>query len=162
MDYRAMGIVGDAGFEELVSHFSSLGFTAVLMDPDFVAGPDHLISAAMHAERAFLQGTARSKTFETEAIIYAAWDRQIGRANDRMRPKDGSGRFALLLSGEGDPQLESIGMSRDDSILAVDDAKKERLGLNDPFLSAEDQALENVASVDLLKARSPLIYAFIC
>ena len=71
-----------------------------------------------------------------------------------MRPKEGSTEHALLIIGDGDPRLDDIGVEVDDSILSVDDAKKLRLALSDPFLSPEDQALENVASVDLLKSRS--------
>ncbi len=154
MQYRAMGIRGSASFEEIMGHLSAQGLRAVLMDPDYIAGPDHMLSAAMHAERAMAQGTSRSKTFETEVILYCAWERQIGRAIERMRPKDGATEHALLIAGDGDPDLGAIGIMVDDAVLAVDDAKKERLGLSDPFLPPEDQALENVASVDMLKSRS--------
>lgn len=153
MQYRAMGIRGSASFEEILDHLTARGLRAVLMDPAYIAGPDHMLSAAMHAERAIAQGTARSKTFETEAILYCAWERQIGKANERMRPKEGATEHALLIAGEGDPDLGAIGIEIDDTILSVDDAKRGRLGLSDPFLSPEDQALENVASVDLLKCR---------
>jgi KEOPS complex subunit Cgi121 len=162
MQYRAMGIRGSASFEEIMDHLSARGLRAVLMDPAYIAGPDHMLSAAMHAERAFAQGTARSKTFETEVILYCAWERQIGRANDRMRPKEGSEEHALLLIGDGDPRLEEIGIEEDGSILAVDDAKRQRLALLDPFLSPEDQALENVASVDMLKNRFLVDYNLNC
>jgi len=154
MQYRAMGIRGPASFEVIMQHLSAQGLRAVLMDPAYIAGPDHMLSAAVHAERAFEDGTARSKTFETEVILYCAWERQIGRANDRMRPKEGTDEYALLIVGEGDPRLGDIGIEEDGSILAVDDAKRQRLALSDPFLSPEDQALENVAAVDLLKSRS--------
>jgi KEOPS complex subunit Cgi121 len=154
MQYRAMGIRGPASFEAIMQHLSAQGLRAVLMDPAYIAGPDHMLSAAVHAERAFEDGTARSKTFETEVILYCAWERQIGRANDRMRPKEGTDEYALLIVGEGDPRLGDIGIEEDGSILAVDDAKRQRLALSDPFLSPEDQALENVAAVDLLKSRS--------
>jgi len=154
MQYRALGIRGSAPFGAILDHLTARGLRAVLMDPDYIAGPDHVISAAIHAERAFADGTARSKTFETEVILYCAWERQIGRANDRMRPKDGTTEYALLIAGDGDPRLEEIGVETDPSILAVDEEKINRLGLSDPFLSPEDQALENVAAVDLLKNRT--------
>lgn len=154
MQYRALGIRGSAPFETILDHLAARGLRAVLMDPDYIAGPDHMVSAALHAERAFADGTARSKTFETEVILYCAWERQIGRANDRMRPKEGSTEYALLIAGDADPRMEDIGVETDPTILAVDEAKIERLGLSDPFLSPEDQALENVAAVDLLKNRA--------
>ncbi len=151
MGYLAAGMRADRPFEEVISVLSSAGIRAVVMDPDYIAGADHMLAAAMHAERAFARGTARSKTFETEVMLYCAWERQIGKAMDRMRPKEWQRAFAVLVE-DGDPDFASLGFVRDDSVISVDAAKAARLGLTDPFLSPEDQAVENVASVDLLKA----------
>jgi len=154
MRFSVMGMVGDVPFEEAVVRIVSQGFEVVLMDPGYVAGAGHLVSAVEHAERAMANGTARSKTIQTEVILYAAWERQIGRANDRMRPKDAAHGYAAVIIGEGDFDPASIGMSRDDSILDPTPEKAVSMGLCDPFLSPEDQAIENVAMVDLLKQRS--------
>lgn len=146
-----MGVRGGAGFERVVEHFQSLGGDCVLMDPDCVVGADHMLSAAMHGERAFAEGTNRSESLLTEIILYTAWERQIGKALAKMRPKPGRDEYALLTVDVDDPRLEDIGMERDDSILDPTPEKISRLGLDDPFVPPCDQAVERVALVELQK-----------
>lgn len=151
MRFQAVGIRGEAGFDRIVEHFTSMGGEVVLMNPDMVAGRRHLVSAAQHAERAFASGRNRSKSILSEILMYCAWERQVGRALSRMRPAEGATEFAALLIDIDDPRLEEIGMVRDDSLLDADEGKAARLGLTDPFVPAEEQAVENVAMVDLMK-----------
>ncbi len=152
MRAEVIGIRGGAGFDAIVRHFTSIGGDVVLMDPDTVCGKDHVLSALFHAERSMKQGTNRSKTLLTEVILYCAWERQIGKAIAKMRPKDGRDEYVALLLDVDDTRLDEIGMERDDSLVQATDAKARALGLDDRFLSYEDQAVENVASVELLKA----------
>lgn len=151
MRFDVIGIRGDAPFEKIVSHFTSMGGDVVLLDPDMVAGKAHAMSAAIHAERAFNEGTNRSKTLPTEIIIYCAWERQIGKALDKMRPKPGRNEYVAILMNVNEPRLDEICMERDDSIVDATLWKSEKLGLRSCFLSPEDQAVENVAMVELQK-----------
>lgn len=144
---------GDATFEQMVGHFTSMGGDCVLLDPDMVLGRDHILSAAEHAERAFREGTNRSKTVLTEIILYSAWERQIGRAMAKMKPKEGRTDYVALLVDIDDPRLDDIGMVRDDSLMDATEEKAVRSGLiTGGSLGYEDQAVENVAMVELLKA----------
>ena len=152
MHLQVIGMHGNATFEQMVGHFTSMGGDCVLVDPDMVVGKDHLLSAAEHAERAFREGTNRSKTVLTEIILYSAWERQIGKAMAKMKPKEGRNDYVALLIDIDDPRLEEIGMIRDDSLFEATQEKAERLGLIGGSLSFEDQAVENVAMVELLKA----------
>lgn len=151
MHFQAIGIRGDTGFDDILAHLQSLGGDAILMNPDMVCGKDHLLSAAMHGERAFSEGTNRSNSLLTEIILYAAWERQIGKAIAKMKPIEGCKDYAVLLVDVEDPDLESIGMMRDDSILDATPKKAERLGLHDSLVPIEDQALEKVALLELQK-----------
>ncbi len=151
MRFDVIGIRGPAGFEEIVSHFTSMGGDVVLLDPDMVAGRDHAMSAAIHAERAFREGTNRSKTLPTEIILYCAWERQIGKAMAKMKPKEGRDEYVAVLMDVDDPRLDEIGMTRDDSIVGCTPWKAERLGLRSCFIPPEDEAVERVAMVELLK-----------
>ena len=153
MKADVIGIRGGAGFDAIVGHLTSMGGDVVLIDPDMVCGKDHVLSALFHAERSMEQGTNRSKTLLTEVILYCAWERQIGKAIAKMRPKEGRDEYVALLLDVDDPRLDEIGMERDDSLVQATDAKAKALGLDDRFLSYEDQAVENVASVELLKFR---------
>ena len=152
MHLQVIGMHGNATFEQMVGHFTSMGGDCVLVDPNMVVGRDHLLSAAEHAERAFREGTNRSKTVLTEIILYSAWERQIGKAMAKMKPKEGRNDYVALLIDIDDPRLEEIGMIRDDSLFEATQEKAERLGLIRGSLSFEDQAVENVAMVELLKA----------
>ncbi|MDO5853269.1 MAG: KEOPS complex subunit Cgi121 [Thermoplasmata archaeon] len=153
MRFQAVGMRGDAGFDSIVGHFQSLGGDCVLLNPGMVAGRDHLLSAASHAERSFSEGTNRSNSLLTEIILYAAWERQIGKALARMRPAEGCREYAAVLVDIDDPRLGDIGMERDDSLLECTPEKASALGLDGPFASPEDQALELVALLEIQKAR---------
>ena len=151
MEFKVIGMRGDASFDTIVEHFTSMGGDVVLMNPDKVVGKDHIISAARHAERSFSEGTNRSKTLLTEIILYAAWERQISKAIDKMKPKRDRNEYVALLIDIDDEKLDEIGMTRDDSLIETTDEKAQRLGLIKGSLSYEDQAVENVAMVELLK-----------
>ena len=151
MRFQAIGMRGDADFDNIIAHFQSLGGDAVLMDPDMVCGRDHILSAATHGERSFAEGTNRSNSLLTEIILYAAWERQIGKALAKMRPKAGRNEYVALLVDVDDPELDGIGMARDDSLMDATPWKTEKLGLGSCFLSPEDMAVENVALLELQK-----------
>ena len=152
MNVQVIGIKGSIGFDDIVKHFTGLGGDVVLLDPNMVCGRDHIISAVMHAERAIANGTNRSKTLLTETLLYAAGDRQIGRAIEKMRPKNGNDGMVAVLFDINDPKLEQIGLLRCDGLIDASPEKARNLGV-DVFdgMSCEDAALEHVAMVDLLK-----------
>ena len=152
-DVRVIGLRGDASFDDMVKHFTSLGGEVVIMDPMYVCGKDHVISAVRHAERSFEHGTNRSKTLLTEILLYAAGERQISKALEKMKPKAGCREFALaLLNVPDNLKLSDVGMERDDSILDANEAKADALGLDRTFdIPIEDLALEMVALLDLAK-----------
>ena len=152
MSVQVIGIKGGASFGDIVKHFTGLGGDVVLLDPNMVCGRDHVLSAVMHAERAMENGTNRSKTLLTETILYAAGDRQIGRAMEKMKPKEGKDGMVAVLFGIGDPHLDRIGMVRCDEIMEASPEKARNLGA-DLFdgISCEDAVLEHVAATDLLK-----------
>ena len=152
-DIEVIGLRGDATFDDMVRHFTSLGGEVVIMDPMYVCGKDHIISAVRHAERSFEHGTNRSKTILTEILLYAAGERQISKALKKMRPKAGCREYALaLLDVPDDMKLNNIGMERDDSILDANVNKADALGLDRSFdIPIEDLALEMVALLDLAK-----------
>ena len=135
MHFQAMGIRGDTEFDDILAHFQSLGGDAILMNPDMVCGEGHLLSAAMHGDRAFAEGTNRSNSLLTEIILYAAWERQIGKAISKMKPADGRQEYAAILVDIDDPKLE----------------KAEMLGLESAMVPFEDQAIEMVALLELQK-----------
>lgn len=152
MNVNIIGIKGDTEFDKIIEYFTCLGGDVILLDPGMVCGKDHIISAVLHAERAFRNGTNRSKTILTETILYAAGDRQIGKAMGKMRPKPDSKGMVAVLFDIKDFDLDKIGMIRDDTLFEASPEKASDLGA-DLFdgIPCEDSVLEFVASVDLMK-----------
>lgn len=148
-----VGLRGDVSFDDIVSYFTGRGGDVVLLDPDMVCGKSHILSAAMHARRAFDERRNRSKTILTETILYAAGERQIGKALKKMGPKPGRTEFVACVFGLQDGfDPADIGMVVDDSLCEESDSKAANLGIQtEAGISPGDLALEMVASVDLLK-----------
>lgn len=155
MRFQVIGMRGDADPGSIIGHFQSMGGDCILLDPDAVCGKGHVLSAAVHGERAFAEGTNRSRSLLTEIILYIAWDRQIGRAVEKVSPKPGRNEYVALLVDVDDPALGAIGMERDDSLADADEKRAEELGLADRLLPPEDRALEMVALLELQKSRRP-------
>ncbi len=155
MEHRitVVGVRGDCPFERAVEHFTSLGGEVILLNPLYVYGKDHVLSAVDHAERAFRNGTHRSKTFLTETIMYIAGERQAGRALKKMRPGSDSGPMVAVLFDIDDPRLEEIGLVRDDSVVDGTPEKAAAMGLDTHGLNVtyEELALELVAMLDVEK-----------
>ena len=152
-DVRVIGIRCELPFAKIVEHFQKLGGDVVLMDPMYVCGKDHIISAVRHAERAFEYGTNRSRTLLTETLLYAAGERQISKALEKMRPKDGVKEIAAAVFGvPGDLRLDDMDAASDDEILRCTSDKLKRMDVTpSDNIPGEDLVLEMVASVDIQK-----------
>ncbi|MBO6084312.1 MAG: hypothetical protein J6O90_04465 [Candidatus Methanomethylophilaceae archaeon] len=155
MEHRVsvMGVRGDCPFDRAVEHITSLGGEVILLNPLYVYGENHVLSAVMHAERAFANGTNRSKTFLTETIMYIAGERQAGRALKKMRPGSDSEPRVMVLFDIDDPKLGDLGLERDDSVVEGTPEKAEAMGLDTCGLDVtyDELALELVAMLDIEK-----------
>lgn len=133
-----------------------------LLRADRVYGPDHLRHAAALAARAVREGRARSADLPTETLLYAAGERQVGRALAFLGLAEGVSSVAAVAWGpEAEAALERFaqaeGWTRDDGLLAggpdVLDAfgvpPEERALL--PRARWGDFILERVALVDVAK-----------
>lgn len=152
-DVEVMGLRGDFTFDDAVRHFTGLGGEVVLFDPSAVCGKAHILSAVSHADRAFAEGTNRARNILTEIVLFAACERQIGKALKKMRPEDGAHEMvAAVLDLKCDPALSKLGAKRDDSLCDASEEKARKLGVElFDGIPPEDCVLEQVAMVDLLK-----------
>lgn len=164
MEFMLVGVrvrVGDpaAFVERLRSAASGLGLDVQAFDADMVFGRDHIASALEHARRAFERGTNVASSLMMEVLVYAAGERQISTALDKMGVKEGKDGVVILAVGEGDVDrlLEELRLRRDDSLI---DGKAEMLavfGITERELETVpddrvmDLVLEKVAMVDILK-----------
>lgn len=151
-DVRVMGLRGDFTFDDAVRHFTGLGGEVVLLEPSMVCGMDHVRSAVMHADRAFAEKRNRSRTILTEIVLYAACERQIGKALRKMRPKRDGEMVAAVIGGPEDLRLGELGAVVDDGLCEPSEEKARNVGAElFEGVPPEDAVLEQVAMVDLMK-----------
>lgn len=132
------------------------------MRADRIHGADHLRLAALLADRAVAQGRARSADLATETLLYAAGERQVGRALERLGLEPGAARAVALVAwadaADVDAWAARAGWTRDDEVLDGDDSVLEAFGIGAderalvPRERWGDLVLERVALVDVLKA----------
>jgi len=107
----------------LLSHSQTIageiGVTFQLFDADRVAGPSHLLFAALHALHAFQRGVQRASTLGMEILRFAAAQRQISRALALLGVRDNTSRLAGVILDDS-PQPISQAHSR---FLALTGAK---------------------------------------
>lgn len=133
------------------------GFT--LLRADRVYGRDHLLHAAALARRAVAEGRARSADVQTETLLYAAGERQIGKALDLMGLREGTDAVAVVSWGaDVEPLARALGWTRDDAVLEGSDGALDAFGVTleeRAMLPRErwgDLVLERVALTDVLKS----------
>ncbi len=124
MKCSAVGVRGDVGpvrafVKRLREVAQGLGLEAQAFDADLVFGAEHLLVAWEHAERAFERGTNVASDRMMEVLLFAAGERQITAALEKLGLKEGQDGAALLIVGEGDPEplIRKLGLGRDDSLL---------------------------------------------
>ncbi len=164
MEYTVAGARGetpsvDAFVEALRAQAEQVGLEVQAFDADMVFGENHILSALQHAERAFRRGTNLAADRMMEVLVYAAGERQISNALEKMGVKEGKDRIVILAVGEGDVNrlLEGLGLERDDSLVEGRRDMLQAFGITDkeaetvPPDRLFELVLERVALVDLLK-----------
>src|SRR5581483_10058409 len=105
-----------------------------LLRADRVYGPDHLRLAARLAARAVAEGRARSADLPTETLLYAAGERQVGKAIAFLGLHAG-----VVAIAAGPTVLDAFGVSPEERAML-------------PPSRWDELVLERVALTDVLKA----------
>jgi KEOPS complex subunit Cgi121 len=170
----AKGQINNAkGFLKKILEYSrNFNITIQVVDADLVYGSNHLYSAAEHAIRAMQRKTNSTHSLGIEIMLYASGDRQIKNAIKKMGISEKSTSFAFVVvdkikdlegakgsisNKEIQRLLDSLGLSRDDSVLEGNREVLKRFGITIEELSTvnpnryEKLILEKVAMVDILK-----------
>jgi KEOPS complex subunit Cgi121 len=132
------------------------GGQALLMDAGKVLGEDHLRSALVHARRAMLNDTSSCELLSLEVLTYASGERQISRAKEKMDPVPGGMLAIVIMDAHGEPDLEKLGLRREQKALLPTLSKALAFGLTPTEIEAAGGdwlglALERVAMVEVLK-----------
>jgi len=115
-------------------------------DADAIIGKLHLISAWERAQRAFKEGRASCSRIELETLCYAAGERQISVAIERVGIKDTTKRIALLGPAEAIERAEKeMGLQRDDAALEASPEKLKRLGIESEDMVFELMSMREVS-----------------
>jgi KEOPS complex subunit Cgi121 len=149
----------EGGSNALLKRASALEADVVLLDADMVCGADHLVSAVIHARRAFERGENSSNTLSMEVILYASGERQISKAKKKMGLHQGTEKVAVVLLSPGDidQALSDLCLRRDDSLIDCTMEKAMAFGVRPSELETlgerylQEIVLEKVAFVDLIK-----------
>jgi KEOPS complex subunit Cgi121 len=137
---------------------SETGLTVQLFDAGAIAGEEHLLSAAMHALRAFERKSMRSSSVGMEMLLYASGKRQIKDAVALVGITDRTRNVAAALAGDGAAGkcgmlLKSLGLARlSEAEAAGGTGAIARLGIPTKGVAAEklrELALEQVALLDI-------------
>jgi KEOPS complex subunit Cgi121 len=131
-----------------------------LLRADRVYGRDHLLLAARLAAKALAQDRARSVDLPTETLLYAAGERQVGKALAFLGLQPGTIAIAAVAWDPGalDAFARAEGWARDDALLAGGPAVLDAFGVGAeeramlPPSRWDELILERVALTDVLKA----------
>jgi KEOPS complex subunit Cgi121 len=164
MEVSVIGAVGKLGniaksIEQVKEYEASHDINVQLFRADRVFGKLHIVRAVEHATRAFSQGRNLADDVGMEILLYAAAERQIGKAITKMGVAEGTGSIALVIIGQAPESklLSLLGLSRCDSVLAPEgkDHKlfgicDEEMGLVGPSRTTE-LVLEKMALSELIR-----------
>jgi KEOPS complex subunit Cgi121 len=139
-------------------------------DARVIYGKDHLISAATHAKRAFQQGTNATNSLALEILLYAAGERQIQKAIQKIGVKKGKQQIVFILidslnrkrkgnlnKGVVQRLLKTFHLTIEENALKGDRNTLKRFGIPNRELSTipvekyGELILEKVALVDVIK-----------
>jgi len=160
VEYQVIGARGRVERpKELLRRLQMVNEGNVLaLDADLVCGKEHLESAVAHALRSFSRNSNSCNDIMMETLLFASGERQISKAQEKMGPKPGSERIALVLFGAPPSMVLRLSeLERDDSVLECNERKTRSFGITQREIEAvgddrvQDLVLERVAFVEISK-----------
>jgi KEOPS complex subunit Cgi121 len=160
----------DSFIQQLLQFSNEEHLVIQAFDATVIYSKDHLISAATHAKRAFLQGTNATNSLALEILLYAAGERQIQKAIKKVGVKKGEQQIVFLITDSADQKgkksidkavirriLKTFQLTTDEQELKADGETLKRFGITEIELSTipkekyGDLILEKIALVDVIK-----------
>ena len=156
--------------EQLLLFSKKENLVIQVFDATVIYGKDHLISATTHAQRAFEQGRNATNSLALEILLYAAGERQIQKALQKMGVKKGEQEIAFILTNDMTLKtksriekavikrlLRTFHLTSDETVLNGTRTTLKRFGITEKEISTVpesnygDLILEKIALVDVIK-----------
>lgn len=127
--------------------------TIQLLRADRIIGREHIETAVELASRSW-SNSPRAKTLGMEILLYAAAERQISMAIEKLGITQGMSKFAVVIVGSADTAevLNELGLERDDTVLDSEGKDHSIFGFTEMELtmaSIPDLVLERMALNEL-------------
>ena len=143
--------------QEVLRDASVKGAKVLVLDGGSVFGTEHIASAVFHARRAIREGRNASDSLAMETLLYAAGERQLSAAIDKMSVTEDTTEMVIAcLSGHELSAKEGWDPYPATSA-SIETEKLKSYGIADEELETVlpekryDLILERVATVDLIK-----------
>jgi KEOPS complex subunit Cgi121 len=168
----ARGSINDIDLfvERLVVFSKKENLVIQVFDATVVYGKDHLISATIHAQRAFEQGRNATNSLALEILLYAAGEQQIQKAIQKIGVKKGEQEIAFVITNDGTLNIKShieksvinkllraFHLTSDETVLEGNRSTLKRFGITEQEMATVpeghygDLILEKIALVDVIK-----------
>jgi KEOPS complex subunit Cgi121 len=160
----------DSFVERLVLFSKKENLVIQVFDATVIYGKGHLISATTHAQRAFEQERNATNSLALEILLYAAGERQIQKAIQKIGVKKGKQEIAFVITNDVTLKTKShvekaminkllgtFHLTSDDTVLEGNRSTLKRFGITEQEISTVpesnygDLILEKVALVDVIK-----------
>lgn len=160
----------DVFFQQLFLFSKEKNTIIQALDATGVYGKNHLISATIHATRAFEQKTNSTNSLALEILLYAAGERQIQKAIKKIGIKKETQTIAFVILYQHERKtsqrhmkmiirqlLQKFHLSLDNTVLEGNRSTLKRIGITEreiatiPENKYADLVLEKVALVDIIK-----------
>lgn len=158
MEINIIGARGQIGnIEQILPIISKLekehDSTVQLFRADRIFGKEHLQTAAEMAARAWAS-SPRTKTLGMEIMLYAAAERQITGAIDKLGVQDDTTETAIITVGQIDPDevLTALNLQRADDVLDAEGKDHSIFQISQEemsFASVSEIVLERIALSEL-------------
>ena len=154
--FGARGQIGN--IENILLTISSLekehDSTVQLFRADRILGKEHIQTATELATRSWDSGNARSRTLGMEIMLYAAAERQISGAIDKLGITDITEELAIVIIGQINPEevLSALNLERADDVLDAEEKDHSIFQISQEelnFASASEIVLERMALSEL-------------
>ena len=156
-------------FMEKIQEISKINqITIQAFNADMICGKNHLYSAAAHAIRSEKQHSKTTHSLAMELLLYAAGERQVKHALEKMGITKGKNNLALVIVNFYSKKqnvvdrcieslIEQFNIQIDDSLLICSMKKMKNFGITDKQLKSVSEEnyeyliLEQIAQVDIIK-----------